>query len=310
MSFHSIEDIRNGVQGANLRAVQLNTGTPRGSALHMFSNEIVFSAGTLDADVHTWGTVDPKRVSFAVNLNNESTIFSFRSGQEVLPGDIYSFGPGEEFANRSVGKLFYATLALNADELIKLGSNDAVIGDLGCWEHRHWYRSSQEVRTLICKSISGIASRLMRPGITMTPQQIKLLQQELVESILWGIAYDTHKPIERHAYFNATIVRKVVEWMDDQPTGPIQISNICGALHLSRRTLQRAFTETLGMGPARYLMLKRLSTVRSLLRTSDPNTTSVTNVALENGFWELGHFAVLYRRMFGERPSQTLYKRY
>jgi AraC family ethanolamine operon transcriptional activator len=107
---------------------------------------------------------------------------------------------------------------------------------------------------------------------------------------------------------SAAIVRRVEQWVDGQSPATIQIADLCRALHLSRRTLQRAFTETLGIGPARYLTLKRLTAVRAELRRSDPALIKVTDTAIKYGFWELGRFAQDYRRMFGERPSETLSK--
>jgi AraC family transcriptional regulator, ethanolamine operon transcriptional activator len=49
----------------------------------------------------------------------------------------------------------------------------------------------------------------------------------------------------------------------------------------------------------------RLTAARRALQ--DPSaTTSVTDVALQRGFFHLGRFAHDYRELFGESPSETL----
>ena len=60
------------------------------------------------------------------------------------------------------------------------------------------------------------------------------------------------------------------------------------------------------MGPAQYLWLRRMNLARRALRLADPGKTTVTAIATEFGFWELGRFAVQYRQLFGELPSATL----
>jgi AraC family ethanolamine operon transcriptional activator len=45
------------------------------------------------------------------------------------------------------------------------------------------------------------------------------------------------------------------------------------------------------------------------LAEGDRARDTVTNVALELGFTELGRFAGKYQALFGEKPSQTLRRR-
>jgi AraC-like DNA-binding protein len=44
---------------------------------------------------------------------------------------------------------------------------------------------------------------------------------------------------------------------------------------------------------------------RALLRASAA-TATVTSIATELGFWELGRFSVEYRALFGESPREAL----
>jgi len=85
----------------------------------------------------------------------------------------------------------------------------------------------------------------------------------------------------------------------------ITVCDICRATGVAGRTLRRAFLERFGISPMVYLRHARLSRARDKLSTS-PTDNTITDVAIDQGFWHMGNFARDYRRLFGELPSQTL----
>jgi AraC-like DNA-binding protein len=87
---------------------------------------------------------------------------------------------------------------------------------------------------------------------------------------------------------------------------PLHISALCRALAVSERTLRKAFYRTHGVPPCRHLRMMRLSQARRALLSADANIVTVTEIATDFGFIELGRFSVEYRKVFGESPSQTL----
>ena len=60
------------------------------------------------------------------------------------------------------------------------------------------------------------------------------------------------------------------------------------------------------MAPVRYLWLRRMHLANRALLRADAASATVTAIATEHGFWELGRFSVEYRSLFGEPPSVTL----
>jgi AraC-like DNA-binding protein len=52
----------------------------------------------------------------------------------------------------------------------------------------------------------------------------------------------------------------------------------------------------------------RLSQVRGALLSARGQLVTVTEIATDFGFAELGRFSVEYRKVFGESPSETLHQ--
>jgi AraC family ethanolamine operon transcriptional activator len=60
------------------------------------------------------------------------------------------------------------------------------------------------------------------------------------------------------------------------------------------------------MSPKRWALAERMAGVRRALTSVDRRTGTVTGIASDYGFHELGRFAAAYKNAFGEAPSQTL----
>lgn len=105
------------------------------------------------------------------------------------------------------------------------------------------------------------------------------------------------------------IVREVDARLDADPTSIPSISALCESLRISRRSLERAFHDLLGVSPAHHLRLRSLNAVREALLRCRPEAGMITRTAIDNGFWHLGRFSLSYRALFGERPIDTLRRR-
>jgi AraC-like DNA-binding protein len=144
------------------------------------------------------------------------------------------------------------------------------------------------------------------PAVLATPGAARGLEQALIEAVM-----DCLQGAEPHedrtaARQHAAIMRRfhrVIERSGDQP---IYLPELCREVGASARTLQDCCQEHLGMGPKRYLLLRRMHMVHRGLSQNTPAETTVTEVATRYGFWQFGRLAGEYKALFGESPSATL----
>ena len=74
----------------------------------------------------------------------------------------------------------------------------------------------------------------------------------------------------------------------------------------SVRSIQSAFLRHAGTTPLRYFRAVKLTEARRALLSCRKGQKTVGDIAAECGFWSHSRFAQLYRRQFGELPSQTM----
>ncbi len=87
---------------------------------------------------------------------------------------------------------------------------------------------------------------------------------------------------------------------------PITLAQIAANTGVNARTLTRSFHRAHGLGPVSYHRRRRLERANLELIAASAAETSVTDIAMKYGFYQLSHFAAAYKRHFGESPSETL----
>lgn len=86
----------------------------------------------------------------------------------------------------------------------------------------------------------------------------------------------------------------------------LYLTDLCKVTGVSERTLEYSFRSVMGISPIAYLTKLRLRQVHHALLNAQPGTTTVTQQALNWGFWHFGEFSRAYRDCFDELPSDTL----
>lgn len=135
------------------------------------------------------------------------------------------------------------------------------------------------------------------------------LREAIGEAVTTAAVRALHPAPERRSAAAASHVRAVrtaFEVLEARAGDAIYLAELCRAANVSERTLRSAFQNLYGVSPIRYLALRRMELVRRALRDADPRETRVSAIASRYGFTNLGRFAMEYRQLYGESPSQTL----
>jgi AraC-like DNA-binding protein len=142
------------------------------------------------------------------------------------------------------------------------------------------------------------------PEILAHQEVARAIEQKLLHALIDCIADpEANKTTSSN---RQQVMRRFHQVIEARQFEPLYLAEICAEIGVSARTLRHICVEYLGLGPHRYLWLRRMNLARRALTFADPTVTTVTKIANDLGFGELGRFAVAYRRVFGEPPSATL----
>jgi AraC-like DNA-binding protein len=228
------------------------------------------------------------------------------SGAALSSGRLVRNSPVQELYGRTSGRTSWGAMSLRIEDMAVAG--ETLAG-----------RDLMPPRNiLVVEPRPDAMARLLRlheavgrlaedaPEIIAHPETSRGLEQTLVEAMV-GCLDDTEALDDIRAQRqHQMIMRRFYRVVEENPCSSLYIPEICAAIRVSARTLQVCCQEQIGMAPKQYLMLRRLNLARRALREVAPGRETVTEIATAYGFWDLGRFAIRYKSVFGEKPSDTL----
>jgi transcriptional regulator GlxA family with amidase domain len=147
------------------------------------------------------------------------------------------------------------------------------------------------------------------PDLLAHSEVARALEQALMHAVIAGITDgEGNQRYVANSYYR-TVLARFEELLAEKANAPLHLAEICAAISAPERTLRACCQQHLGMGPIRYLWLRRMHLANRALLQADAASATVTSIATAQGFWELGKFSVAYRSLFGESPSATLRRR-
>jgi len=176
-----------------------------------------------------------------------------------------------------------------------------------------WLRSAVRSTDPAARARLGLRLHQLISGVALPVGQnadrlARLIEAELLELTIAALSSSEDDARMEPSWRRRRAVRRVIEYLEDSREPLPTIPELCRVAGVSQRTLEYGFRDLLGITPVYYTRVLRLNRARRALRAAKTQRETVTSVALRFGFVELGRFAVDYRRLFGERPSETLHR--
>ena len=94
--------------------------------------------------------------------------------------------------------------------------------------------------------------------------------------------------------------KKLTQYVEERLALEISLASLADLVQLSPFHFSRAFKQSFGVPPHRYLGLRRIERAKALLAN---RKLSVTEIGLDVGFSETSSFTAAFRRITGETPT-------
>ncbi len=308
LSFSDCDGFKDLLKHEDAEITQIRRGSFINTVTLVPLEHMVFRYGTKTTPWIASGSATPGHVSLLMDLNYR--VFPTVNGilQEGSPL-VQLYGEGSEHCSVTAGEGDYAMIPI-PNQILEGTLRGLGIGRMPVKPGNFAFLSPEvETTRMLMDTIESLcACAEESPAMFLSREVRRTAERELLTRLALVIGQAEAFRGIKNRVDRMNTFRKARAFLHEMADSTVYLAELSAAAEVPERTLRDIFQSILGVSPLRYLQLRRMRQVRHTLQQSSSNEHSVKEIALSRGFWELGRFAVEYKRLFGESPSQTLKK--
>ena len=241
---------------------------------------------------------------------------AYTTGHQIRRHSVQLYAPGEELHYRAAPHTSWVVCSVDPEVLQDSALNSTgkplAFPKTGCISVEPTAEAGQHLADTIRRSLAAGAGAGAEKADKVCPAAAAI-EEELHQVIAFAVQsanQDSSKPrATRAAPRRSRIVRRAEGYLRENLSEPFRLAELSQATGVSARMLEYYWRDVFGLTPLEWVRSKKLNRAYEDLLHGDRRVTRVTDVALEWGFSHLGRFSREYRRLFGEKPSETLRRR-
>ena len=210
---------------------------------------------------------DRKSIGFLVEGNSSNLQ---HCGVEVTPNDIVVYGY-DVLHQRSAPDFRFGTMSLPKADFPVLC--ETLIG-------REFLEKPQTSKlrpdpALMARLVAlhKIVGQLVHdtPDLLEQPEVRRSLEERLIHVMVRCLAEGVGMHTASGAHRHDAVIARFEEFLESNRDRPLYLTEICSAVGVAERTLRNCCEQHLGMGPIRFLTLRRMHLVRRALLGAEPS---------------------------------------
>lgn len=138
-----------------------------------------------------------------------------------------------------------------------------------------------------------------------------ILAKSLEDNLLLALLHaSTTNPVEEKIWWDGNrSLRIAMDYIEAHLQDDISMVDLVNVTGVSARKLQYDFAHAFGMGPMALIRREKLKCIQKELQDANPGNTSISEIATRWSFFDRGYLTRIYKKEFGETPSDTLRRR-